>query len=245
MITDIWTVMLKEWKEFLHQRGSAKGSLIMIFLPACIIGVLFPLQMGSKWVESPVSIFILAWLSMLLASAMIVDSFAGERERHTLETLLASRLSDRAILFGKICAVMVYVIGILVFIVLLSIVTVNLSHGLDEVLLFPAKLFLTSAIISFLMALFISVAGVLVSLKAATVRQAHQSLTLFLIALWLLPIVGMQLLPTDLIKNIKYLLKMIDPVMITAIFIAGLIVLDAVLLAASMTRFKRARMNLD
>jgi ABC-type Na+ efflux pump permease subunit len=36
---------------------------------------------------------------------MITDSIAGERERQTLETLLASRLPDRAILLGKVAAI--------------------------------------------------------------------------------------------------------------------------------------------
>ena len=35
---------------------------------------------------------------------MIADGIPGERERHTLETLLASRLSDRSILLGKVMA---------------------------------------------------------------------------------------------------------------------------------------------
>ena len=33
------------------------------------------------------------WFSLLLVINVVADSFAGERERHTLETLLASRLS--------------------------------------------------------------------------------------------------------------------------------------------------------
>ena len=38
----------------------------------------------------------------MMVSSLVADSFAGERERHTLETLLASRLPDRAILAGKL-----------------------------------------------------------------------------------------------------------------------------------------------
>ncbi len=44
---------------------------------------------------------------------MITDSIAGERERQTLETLLASRLPDRAIVLGKIIAVTLFGWGLL------------------------------------------------------------------------------------------------------------------------------------
>jgi ABC-2 type transport system permease protein len=39
------------------------------------------------------------------------DAIAGERERHTLETLLASRISDRAILLGKVIVTTGYAWG--------------------------------------------------------------------------------------------------------------------------------------
>ena len=43
--------------------------------------------------------------------SFIGDAIAGERERHTLETLLASRMPDRAILLGKVIAIVLYAWG--------------------------------------------------------------------------------------------------------------------------------------
>ena len=65
---------------------------------------------------------------------MIADSFAGERERHTLETLLASRLSDRAILFGKIAACIAYGWLMAMLCVLVGTITENVSHWEGQVL---------------------------------------------------------------------------------------------------------------
>lgn len=48
------------------------------------------------------------YFPLVLTLTMVADSFAGERERHALETLLASRLSDRAILLGEAAALTSY-----------------------------------------------------------------------------------------------------------------------------------------
>ena len=69
-----------------------------------VFGVFLPLQNGASWVTSPITMVYWAWMPLMLVTGVIADSFAGERERHTLETLLASRLPDRAILLGKVAA---------------------------------------------------------------------------------------------------------------------------------------------
>ena len=136
MIADIRTVMWKEFKEIIHMRGSKRGTLLAMFVPAFILGVLFPLQLGSIWIETPFSLITWIIVPFILISTVIADSFAGERERHTLETLLSTRLSEQAILLGKICAAMVYALSITIFIVFLSLVTVSIAHGEGKFLLF-------------------------------------------------------------------------------------------------------------
>ena len=108
MMTDIFTVAWKELREMLIQgdpRGRSKLSLLIV---VAVFGVLIPLQNGPAWVDSPLSIIVWGWMPFLWVSGIVADSFAGERERHTLESLLATRLSDRAILFGKLLAAMLY-----------------------------------------------------------------------------------------------------------------------------------------
>src|SRR5438045_4186121 len=98
MATDLSTVIWKEWKEFLSQRSTLLSMLVFLV----IFAVLLPYQAGAGWVESPLGVVNLLFMPLFFVLTVIADAFAGERERHTLDTLLASRLSDRAILFGKL-----------------------------------------------------------------------------------------------------------------------------------------------
>jgi ABC-2 type transport system permease protein len=108
MINDITTIIWKEIKEIFLQRPNFRGGWAGLLVLLAVFGIFIPLQSGPAWVSSPANLAIWSWVPYLLVSGVVADSFAGERERHTLETLLASRLSDRAILFGKIGAALVY-----------------------------------------------------------------------------------------------------------------------------------------
>jgi ABC-2 type transport system permease protein len=103
MMTDSWTIAVKEWREWSCARTRLGwGALaILIVVWSVAVPLLFshldaaPLVIPITWAALP----------LILAGVMITDSIAGERERQTLETLLASRLSDRAIVLGKVAAV--------------------------------------------------------------------------------------------------------------------------------------------
>lgn len=65
---------------------------------------------------------------------LVADAFAGERERHTLETLLATAFPDTSILLGKIAASVLYAWGIAFACSLLGVITINVvfpSGGLQ------------------------------------------------------------------------------------------------------------------
>ena len=68
MISDILTVIWKEAKEYTQQRGSSRGTALMIGVPLLILGIVMPLQFGKAWIQSPVSLIAWAWiLSQLIA----------------------------------------------------------------------------------------------------------------------------------------------------------------------------------
>ena len=108
MFTDIYTIIRKEWKEIFLQKGGMRGGLLSQVIILALLGVFLPLQNGPEWLTSPAAALAWLWLPVMLTMNMVAEAFAGERERHTLETLLASRLSDRAILFGKMAASILY-----------------------------------------------------------------------------------------------------------------------------------------
>ena len=178
MITDLITMMWKEWHELLRQRGSLRGGLVGVLVFVGAFGIFMPLQFGGDWVNSPTQLLIWGWVPFLLITSVIADSFAGERERHTLETLLASRLSDRAILFGKIAAAISYGWGLTMVCLLIGVITLNVANWDGQILFYPWQIFLGIVLISLLIAGLASGLGVLISLRASTVRQAQQTFSI-------------------------------------------------------------------
>jgi hypothetical protein len=47
------TMIWKEWKEVLVQRGSSRSGVFGILIILGLLGVLMPLQTGPEWVEQP------------------------------------------------------------------------------------------------------------------------------------------------------------------------------------------------
>jgi ABC-2 type transport system permease protein len=246
MSADLLTMMWKEAKDMLLQQGGWRSGIVpMVIIPLGVFGVMLPWQMGRAWVDSPMTLAVWAWMPLMLMSSLIADSFAGERERHTLETLLASRLPDRAILFGKVCAVVCYGWGLTLLGVLLGLLTVNLAHGKGRLLLYSAKFALGIVVVSGLTAWLAAGAGVLISLRATTVRQAQQTLTIAVMLLLFVPVYGVRLLPKEWQTWLGKMLTAGGPERLALTVIAILAVLDVVLLSAALARFKRARLILD
>ncbi|MBM4467274.1 MAG: ABC-2 type transporter [Chloroflexi bacterium] len=245
MIADVWTVMWKEWKEIFLQRGSLRGGAWNLLLMIGVFGVFLPLQAGRSWVESPQGLIYWAWVPLFLVTSVIADSFAGERERQTLETLLASRLSDRAILSGKVSAAVGYGWGLTMAAMLVGLVTVNLAHGRGELLLYPAAVFGGIMGLSLLASGLVAGVGVLVSLRASTVRQAAQTMSIAIMLLLFVPVFGVQALPAEWKARLAQAVMGADVVQIVLVAAAVLMVLDLGLLAAAMARFQRARLILD
>ena len=127
MLSDVRTVMWKERKSLFRFRGS-RSKLILTLLSPVFLGVYMPISMGTDWLESVFSPVLSVFLPVIFVSLTVPDSFAGERERHTLETLLASRLPDRAILFGKALTGILFASGGMLAFLLLGVIAVNVAH---------------------------------------------------------------------------------------------------------------------
>ncbi len=245
MISDIATIMWKEWREFFLQRGSARATALNLLLMAVVFGVFLPLQSGRAWVESPISLLAWVWLPLFLVTSLIADSFAGERERHTLETLLASRLSDRAILFGKVGAAIGYALAMTVALLGVALVTVNASTWTGKALLYPLTTVIGALVIGVFGTGLVAGLGVLLSLRAATVRQAAQSLSIGILLLVWMPIIGAQVLSPQAKQRLALFLVSLDPFLVGVAAVCVLVVLDIIVLALALARFQRCRLILD
>src|SRR5574342_1279088 len=109
---------------------------------------------------------------MMLAATIVADTFAGERERHTLETLLASRLSNRAILLGKFSAAVAYVWGQILVCLLVGAVTVNLVNWRGQIVFYRASVGVGTAGLGLLGAGLVGGLGILISLRAPKIGRA-------------------------------------------------------------------------
>jgi ABC-2 type transport system permease protein len=151
---------------------------------------------------------------------------------------LASRLPDRAILFGKLLLPVAVGWGITLGMLLITVIVVNLAHGQGQVLFFSTPIALGSLALSFLMATLTAGAGVLVSLRAETVQQAAQ----FLMAMILIPAILAQVVPLLFRDQIEAFIQAVDGPQLLAIVVAVLAVLDVAVMAAAVARFQRSRL---
>lgn len=244
MIADILTVAWKELREMLmfgDSRGRNKLSLLVILV---IFGVVIPLQNGRDWVTSPISAMVWAWMPYMWVYSVVADSFAGERERHTLEALLATRLSDRAILFGKLLAALAYGFTLTWAILLVSLVTINVAVRGEGLLLFSPLMTVGAFIFSILISGLSASVGVLVSLRASSVRQAQQWMSFGMLVLFL-PFMFVQFIPKAWLESFGSALVNADPLQIAIWAAVVLLVVQSVLLAVAIRLFQRSKLILD
>lgn len=244
MLRDVWTIMLKEWKEHLFQRDVLRGNALRLLFLVAFIGVIVPLRFGPQWVEAPIVMIAALWVAIFVVIGVTPDSFAGERERHTIETLLASRLADSAILLGKIGATVGYVSGVTLIGLIVGLVTLNLFQAAGEVVLYKPAVFLGAAALSLLGAFFGAVVGAMISIRAATVQQAYQNLRILLVLLLVGPIILMQTLPDKWRERLVEWMSAAESFNMALIGILLFTVLDVFLFLVALTRFKRDRLIL-
>jgi ABC-2 type transport system permease protein len=240
MLDDILSVAWKERKSLFRVQGSRLRFLMLLFSPL-LLGTIFPITFGPNWLTQLPPLVIATITSVVLVAVMVPESIAGERERHTLETLLASRLPDRAILVGKLVVPVAFGWGAAILANLWSMVVVNVAHWQGELLFFSLPIALGSLALSLLVALLTAGAGVFVSLKAATAQEAAQILTFAI----LIPLMLLQIVPLVFRDQMSRFLDTVNGPQLLLIVLGVLVVLDVAVLLAAVARFQRARLILN
>lgn len=242
MRTDLQTVMWKEWKALFRDRASRTRTLVSLLAPL-MLAVYFPFEVGTRWVSDPIVSLLPCIPTVIIFVALsIPDSFAGERERHTLETLLASRLPDGAILFGKLLVSIAVAMGVALLVLAIGLVTVNILHWPDAPLIYTPRVLITDLVLSFFFAVITAGAGVIISLRAETAQEAQQTLLATLmvpgLVLGMVPPVLFSLRPEwggvirETLTNVGYARAM-------SIVVGACSVVALALVAAAMKRFRR------
>ncbi len=240
MNTDIMTIIWKESKGLFKQGKGRTKSILVMMTPFLMFGIILPIQFREEWLTMAWSLTIALFTPMVLIAPTICESFAGERERHTLETLLASRLPDRSILFGKMLVSIIYGFGMTIILLAMSLVIVNILVWNGKFQFYPLNILLADLGLGLLFSGLMVTLGILISLRSATVQSAQQLLMMIVV----IPVFGLQaivfLIPTFLpMGTIREFLGRFDYNQILLILLGVLLVTDIGLLLAAMSRFKR------
>jgi ABC-2 type transport system permease protein len=243
MMVDIGTVAWKEWRELLTIGGGRRGTILRALVSVGLLGVLWPWLIGASFVASGLPILFAATTAAMYVSALVPDAFPGERERHTLETLLASRLPDGAILIGKVAAVVSYAVGAALIMLVTGWITVNLKVWGAGPLFYRPDVLLAAIVFAVLTAGLVGAFGTLVSLRAATVKQAQQVLTTAIMVILLAPAILAEAWPSAF-QRLVTAFSDARPASERMLFLwAGLMmVAQLLLLGIARRRFVRARL---
>jgi len=244
---DVWTVFKKELKELLRLHGSGKRTLLLTLLPLGAVGVLFATTWNKQLLESPAGAVFCVVIPLGMVIAVICDSFAGERERHTLETLLASRLPNNAILFGKMGAAMAFgwILTLLIMVFMRSVSLV--AKGPPESWGYLLSWHAGALVFAFpIWSLWASL-GVLVSLRSPTVKRAQQMLSISFLLVCFLPaiVVGGSRAMQRRIEGAARDFQDVNPMTVALVALGILLLVDVVLILIAMARFKRSKLILD
>jgi len=240
---DIWTMVWKEWREFRDQLLSLRRGGLSALILALILGVVAPVQLGPEWVHSKIIIGYWPFLAATMVSSLIADSVAGER--HTLETLLASRLPDAAILIGKIVAAVLYGLGFAVANMLIGLIAVNVAHRESAPILFGAQRFVVTIILTVLASLLMAGIGVFISLRASTVKQAQQTFGIAIIVLTMGPLLLFNALELDTRMRVAVRMAALGEDRAEAYAVGILSLLSVIVIGAALARFRRGKLVLD
>jgi ABC-2 type transport system permease protein len=245
MIEDVKTVMWKEIRELIAMQGTAKGGIIRFIVAFGMMGVYFPLSFGRSFIEQPFFLLFYIWFPMFMGIAIVLDSFAGERERHTLETLLASRLSDRAILAGKLLSGVLYSYVMTLVFIALALVVVNAAFWNGQVLIFSSETMAFLLAAAFLVDVLFAAVGVLISLRAPTVRQGSEMLMIAIVAIAAVPVILYLVLPQEWKTGLLDWLVSTDIVIVGLAALAILLLACLVALYAAMLNFRRSKLIME
>lgn len=257
-MTDILTVARKELREIVGGGSGRKGlfrELIFVFL----FGVFFPLSQSEAWRSGAMPTVFVFMIPLFLAGPYVADTFAGEKERKTLETLLATRLPDSSIYLGKIFAVCTYAWAVTQLIVLASLVALNVVGGAEPTtagasastvadgwFVYPPAVWAAALIGSYASALLISGIGTFISLRSETVRAAHQAMMLPLFVLIFGGSFGIgalwRALPDETKLSLMEWSSGISPLEGILGIVALLLLVDVFLLNLGIRRFKRSKL---
>lgn len=234
---DTLSVAWKERRMLFRYRGG-RMRFVLTMLSPVLLAFYASWSTGVRWVELPIPAVPTVLVAVLAVIIVVPESFAGERERHTLETLLSTRLSDSSIVYGKMLVAVVFAMVLVGIVLVLGLAVVNVFHYEGEILLYTASNLAFCLVVCFVAATVVTAIGVLISLKSETVQEATQTLAG---AILVPPVLLGMLLLIFRDYFVRFIMTVDRPV--SAATVGGAFLLATVLLVLeARRRFKRSEM---
>ena len=250
MTAQILVIMRKEWedsKSTLFAYTNLLAGLWPIILFCAAFGVYEPLKVGLDWMQSPIMVLSISVLVPFVVIGFISPyAFVGERERGTLEALLATPVSDQAILFGKIGMAVLYGWGVALVSLLLGAgsIALFLAHG--KFLFYPPDILIPTLLLSLFFSILVATIGTAASFYAKTFLEAQRNLVLALFIPMMLPAfwVG-PFMPAAWKGLIIQIIPALEASHLSLILIVALLVVDGIFMVSALTRFHRKLLLLE
>jgi ABC-2 type transport system permease protein len=247
LIRSTFVLMRKKWEDIkasLFSYHNLLAGMWPIFLFCAAFGIYEPLRIGHEWLQSPVMVFSLSMLIPFVVIGFISPySFVGERERGTLEHLLATPVSDQALLFGKIGMPVLLGWGATLLTLLLGLGSINFLSTTGILVFYPLNTIILTALSSLLFSFLVATIGTSFSFYAKTFLDAQRNLVMTLFIPMLLPafLVG-NLMPLEWKGLIFQMIPQMVSTNLFLIIILLLLMADGIFILVALTRFDRKQM---
>jgi ABC-2 type transport system permease protein len=129
-------------------------------------------------------------------------------------------------------------------ILLVSLVTINIAFRGQGMILFPSDVMLGAFVFSILISGLSASIGVLVSLRAGSVRQAQQWMSAGMLLIFL-PFMLVRYIPQQWLAAVESMLIGADPLSIGMGLAGILLVIELILIAIATRLFQRSKLVLD
>jgi ABC-2 type transport system permease protein len=242
--------MRKEWEEIkntLFSYHTLQAGIWPLIIFCIAFGVYEPLRLGPDWLQSPIMMFSISVLIPFITIGFISPySFVGERMRGTLEPLLATPVSDQAILFGKIGIAVVYGWAVTLVNLLLGVGFINLFFTNGKYLLYLPGIVIPTLLLSLLFSILVATIGTNSSFYAKTILEAQRNLVMTLFIPLMLPafLLG-PFMPGGWKGIIVEIIAHLGANNLFLILIVLLFMVDCIFMVFALTRFHRKLLLLE
>ena len=250
MRDDILTVA---WKELIEmrpgRRGQGQRSTAAMALVTLIVAVAIPFSAGSASFGGIGVLCIGLMVASMWVLTSVPDAFAGERDRRTLETLLATRLPADAILLGKLLASVVVAASLGAVALVLAVVASDVGtvvHGdPGDPLSVPWQDMGLGVVLTVLVAFAMGNLCILVALRASSALIAMKELGIGLAAVIFAVTSGVHALPSGASSDLADVaadIGSVSPWLLAVGAAALFVLLNAGLFTVTRARFTRPKL---